>query len=198
MKLMRLYLAEDPHTDVLSEGLGQLLKAVAKGIGKAALALGSIIYHGLLGKAVAAGDVEPKDARNALRMHWQQKNKEKQDEIRKSRADAERQKEQERQLVAIQQLREEILKIDTRLEELGGSNKLLLGEIYSALEKEAREKDYAKKIQMLGELKTRAEQALKELGARTRTEVDPYELDEPGSEDEPDSEDEPAVSLASS
>jgi len=68
MKIHNLYILEEAeaNADAKSNGVATIVSAALKGIGRAILLLGSVIYHGLLGQAIAVGKVKPSEAVNAL------------------------------------------------------------------------------------------------------------------------------------
>jgi len=74
MKLYGLHLFEEADAPGgQSNTVAKIVAAALKGIGRAILALSSVIVHGLLGQAVADGKVKPSDAVDAVRVDRRKK-----------------------------------------------------------------------------------------------------------------------------
>lgn len=86
MKLLHLYLIEDVEEtsdpDKGGSKVAGVLDDALSGVAKAALFLGSIIYHGLLGKAVVAKQVDPEKAAKGLKLDRDRMIKDKLEEIK--------------------------------------------------------------------------------------------------------------------
>ena len=68
MRVCQLHLVEAAGENISGSKIDKAVAGAAKGLGGAVLALFSIIYHGLTGKAVAAGTLKPSKAANAYRI----------------------------------------------------------------------------------------------------------------------------------